>query len=222
MFFRYSQLYGWDRFDRFWGFHSATCAPASPTAIRVDPRPIWCPAVNCGALWMTFSGQEAHLNAVLTHLYSLFSHVLWPLYIPIAILLLEPVLWRRWLISGVAVAGAATAVFLLYFLVMEPTVSRVVGMHIEYVSPHFYTQTVLPFYVLATCASSLLSSHSAVRWFGMATAGSLLLAAAVYTTWFISVWCFFAAAISVIVLLYFVQRPSSQDASALDASGLVA
>ena len=175
-----------------------------------------------GALWMTFSGQEAHLNAILTHLYSLFSHVLWPLYIPIAILLLEPVLWRRWLISGVAMAGAATAVFLLYFLVMEPTVSRAVGMHIEYVSPHFYTKTVLPFYVLATCASSLLSSHPAVRWFGVATTGSLILAAAVYTTWFISVWCFFAAAISVIVLLYFVQRPNIQDASTLDASALVA
>jgi hypothetical protein len=173
-----------------------------------------------GALWMTFSGQEAHLNAVLTHLYSLFSHVLWPFYIPIAILLLETVRWRRRLISGVVVAGAAVTMFLLYYLVMEPTVSRVVGQHIDYVSPHFYTATVLPFYVLATCASSLLSSHPTVRWFGVATAISLLLAAAIYTAWFISVWCFFAAAISVVVMLYFVQRPSAQDASALTATGV--
>ena len=174
-----------------------------------------------GALWMTFSGQEAHLNAVLTHLYSLFSHVLWPFYIPVAILLLEPVLWRRRLISGVVVAGAAVAVFLLYYLVMEPTVSRVVGQHIDYVSPHFYTATVLPFYVLATCASSLLSSHPAVRWFGVATALSLLLAAAIYTAWFISVWCFFAAAISVFVLLYFLQEPSTRNTSSLARSGVV-
>ena len=173
-----------------------------------------------GTLWTTFSSQDAHLNAVLTHLYSLFSHVLWPLYIPIAILLLEPVLWRRWLISGVAVAGAATAIFLLYFLVMEPTVSRVVGQHIDYVSPHFYTATVLPFYVLATCASSLLSSHPAVRWFGVATTLSLLLAAAIYTAWFISVWCFFAAAISGFVLLYFRQGPRTQNTSSLAGSGV--
>jgi hypothetical protein len=173
-----------------------------------------------GALWTTFSGQEAHLNSVLTHLYSLFSHVLWPFYIPIAILLLEPVQWRRRLISGVAVAGGAAALFLLYFLVMEPTVSRVVGQHIDYVSPHFYTATVLPFYVLATCASSLLSSHPAVRWFGVATTISLIVAAAIYTAWFISVWCFFAAAISVIVLLHFLQRPSAPDTSTLAATGV--
>ena len=175
-----------------------------------------------GALWMTLSGQEAHLNTVLTHLYSLFSHVLWPFYIPVAILLLEPVLWRRRLISGVAVAGAVVALFLLYFLVMEPTVSRVVGQHIDYVSPHFYTAAVLPFYVLATCASSLLSSHRAVRWFGVATTLSLLLAASIYSAWFISVWCFFAAAISGFVLLYFLQGPSTPNTSTLAGSGLAA
>jgi hypothetical protein len=160
-----------------------------------------------GALWTTFSSHEAHFNVVLTHLYSGFSHVLWPLYIPIAILLLEPVHWRRRLLYGLVVAGAATSVYLLYFLVMDPTVSQVVGHHIDYISPHFYIGEVLVLYVLATCASSLLSSHPAVRWFGVATATSLVLAAAIYTAWFISVWCFFAAAISVIVLLHFVQRP---------------
>lgn len=170
-----------------------------------------------GALWMTFSSQEGHLNAVLTHLYSLFSHVLWPFYVPITVLLLEPVQWRRRLMSCVAVTGAATALYLLYFLVMEPTVSRVVGNHIDYVSPHFYNEVVLTFYVLATCASSLLSSHPAVRWFGVATSISLILAAAIYTAWFFSVWCFFAAATSVVVLLYFVRTPSPQDASTLAA-----
>jgi hypothetical protein len=170
-----------------------------------------------GALWTTFSSQEAHLNVVLTHLYSFFSHVLWPFYIPIAILLLEPVHWRRRLLFGIAAAGAATALYLLYFLITEPTVSQVVGYHIDYVSPHFYIGEVLILYVLATCASSLLSSHPAVRWFGVATAISLGLAAAVYTAWFISVWCFFAAAISVIVLLHFVQRPGPEHGSILSS-----
>ncbi|MEO6361197.1 MAG: DUF6629 family protein [Sphingomicrobium sp.] len=160
-----------------------------------------------GALWMTFSNQEAHLNAVLTHLYSLFSHVLWPFYVPLAVFLLERVPWRRRLLFGVAVAGAATALYLLYFLAMEPTVSQIAGHHIDYVSPHFYIGGVLALYVLATCVSSLLSSHRAVRWFGVATSISLGLAAALYAAWFISVWCFFAAAISVIVLLQFVSRP---------------
>ncbi len=171
-----------------------------------------------GALWMTFSSQDAQLNAALTYSYSFFSHVLWPFYVPLAILLLEPVQWRRKLLFGVAVAGAATALYLLYFLVMEPTVSQVVGRHIDYVSRHFYIGVVLTLYVLATCASSLLSSHPAVRWFGVATSLSLLLAAAIYTAWFISVWCFFAAVISVVVLLHFRQTPSARDASVFPAT----
>ena len=171
-----------------------------------------------GALWTTFSSHEALLNIVLTHLYSAFSHVLWPFYIPIAILLLEPVHWRRRLLFGLVAAGAATAAYLLYFLVMEPTVSQVIGQHIDYISPHFYIGEVLVLYVLATCASSLLSSHPAVRWFGVATALSLGLAAAIYSAWFISVWCFFAAVISVIVLLHFVQKPGPNHVSNLTLS----
>ena len=164
-----------------------------------------------GALWMTFSSRDAHLNAVLTHLYSFFSHVLWPFYVPLAVLLLEPVRWRRKVLLGITVAGAAASLYLLYFLVMEPTVSRVVGHHIDYISRHFYIGAVLALYVLATCASSLFSSYLAVRWFGVATSISLVLAAIIYSAWFISVWCFFAAAISVFVLLHFYQRPSAAD-----------
>lgn len=162
-----------------------------------------------GALWMTFSNPNAELNHWLTDIYSFFSHVLWPFYVPLAVLLLEPVGWRRKALLGITVAGAAASLYLLYFLVMEPTVSRVVGHHIDYISRHFYIGEVLTIYVLATCGSSLLSGHPAVRWFGVATSVSLVLAAVVYSAWFISVWCFLAATVSVFILLHFYRRPSA-------------
>lgn len=166
-----------------------------------------------GGLWLTFSGSEPHLNAVLTHLYSLFSHVLWPIYVPIAVLALEPERWRRRALFVLALAGGATGLYLLYFLLMEPIFSRVAGGHIDYVSPHFHVAVVLTLYVLATCASSLLSSHRTIRWFGLATLVSLVAAAAFYAAWFISVWCFFAAIISLVVLVYFM-RPAERRAAA--------
>ena len=161
-----------------------------------------------GALWMTFSKPNAELNHWLTYIYSFFSHVLWPFYVPLAVLLLELVRWRRKVLLGITIAGAAASLYLLYFLVMEPTVSRVVGHHIDYISRHFYIGEVLALYVLATCASSLVSSHPAVRWFGVATSVSLVLATVVYSAWFISVWCFLAGTVSVSVLLHFYRRPS--------------
>jgi hypothetical protein len=165
-----------------------------------------------GGLWLTFAGKEAHLNASLTHIYQFFSHVLWPIYVPFSVRLLEPVAWRRGALLVFAALGAAVGLYLFYFLLTDPTAARATGGHIDYISPHFYIGPVLAGYVLATCASSLLSSHRTVQWFGVAASASLAAAAAVYRTWFISVWCFLAAVISVVVLAYF-QKSNTQSTS---------
>lgn len=170
-----------------------------------------------GALWLSFPDEAPHANSILTHAYSFFSHVLWPIYVPVAVLLLEPEAWRRRVLAGIALAGAAVGLYLLYFLVTEPIVSTVVDGHIRYNSPHFYVAAVVSLYVLATCVSSFVSSCSTIRLFGVATFLALLAAYAFYAYWFISVWCFFAAILSVIVLVYFLRgqpgpltNPSSQ------------
>ena len=160
-----------------------------------------------GGLWLTFPDNAPVANTVLTYLYSLFSHVLWPIYVPIAVLLLEPVAWRRKLLMAIAVGGAAVGLYLLYFLVTEPIVSEVVGRHISYQSPHFYIAAVMVLYVLATCVSSFVSSCKTIRWFGAATFVALLAAYVFYAFWFISVWCFFAAVLSLIVLVHFSHEP---------------
>jgi hypothetical protein len=160
-----------------------------------------------GGLWLTFPDNAPVANTVLTYFYSFFSHVLWPIYVPIAVLLLEPVEWRRKLLMAIAVAGAAVGLYLLYFLVTEPIVSEVVGRHISYQSPHFYIAAVMALYVSATCVSSFVSSCKTIRWFGAATFVALLAAYAFYAFWFISVWCFFAAVLSLIVLVHFNHEP---------------
>ena len=163
-----------------------------------------------GGLWLTFPDEAPLANQLLTHAYSFFSHVLWPIYVPIAVLLLEPEQWRRKLLKAIAVAGAAVGLYLQYFLVTEPIVSEVVGRHISYQSPHFYVAAVMVLYVLATCVSSFVSSCATIRLFGVATFVALLAAYAFYAYWFISVWCFFAAVLSVIVLVHFLRPRSAQ------------
>jgi hypothetical protein len=155
-----------------------------------------------GGLWLTFTDDASHLNSILTHVYALFSHVLWPIFVPIAVLLLEAVPWRRTVLKALAAAGSLSGIYLLYFWAVDPTTSKVIGHHIFYDSPHFYREAILGLYVLGTCVSSLLSSHNAVRWFGVATLASFT-AAYAFSFWFISVWCFFAAIMSTTVWLYF-------------------
>ena len=156
-----------------------------------------------GVIWLTFRYEAPLLNAVMTHVYSFFSHVLWPIYVPLAGLALETVPWRRRVLIAIAIAGSAVGLYLLATLFTLPIVATVTGQHIAYESPHFYALAAMSLYLLGTCASLMFSSHVRVVAFGVAAFVSAVAAYAFYATWFISVWCFFAGVLSVIVFLYF-------------------
>ena len=162
-----------------------------------------------GVIWLTFRYEAPMLNAVMTHVYSFFSHVLWPIYVPVAVLLIEPPGWRRQTLAGFVATGLAVGLYLLYFLIVFPIISRPTGQHIEYVSPHFFAAAVMTLYLLSTTVSSILSTHALVKVFGVLSLLSFAAAYYFYATWFISVWCFFAAILSVIVYLH-LARPKVQ------------
>ena len=159
-----------------------------------------------GVIWLTFSDEATQLNSVMTHVYSFFSHVLWPIYVPLAVLLMEPGGWRRRVLIAFVAAGAAVGAYLLYVLVAFPVVSRPTGQHIEYDSPHFFAAATMTLYLLSTALSPLLSTHRMVVVFGSLSLLSFGAAYAFYATWFISVWCFFAALLSAVVYLHFRVR----------------
>jgi len=157
-----------------------------------------------GVVWLSFDLDAPWLNVAMTQLYSLFSHVLWPIYIPLAILLIEPLAARRRMLLAVVLAGSSVGLYLLYSMFQFPIVSRPSGQHIEYVSPHFFIAATITFYLLSTTFSLILSTHRSVQIFGALVLLSFGLAYWFYARWFISVWCFFAAVLSFVVYLYFV------------------
>ncbi|HEX2797224.1 MAG TPA: DUF6629 family protein [Immundisolibacter sp.] len=156
-----------------------------------------------GVIWLGFRHDAPQLNAFMAQLYSLFSHVLWPIHVPLAVLLLEPVPWRKKALLAFLWVGAAVGLYLFYILVLFSVRAEAIGGHIQYVSPHFYAPVVMGAYLAATCISLFFSSHKAVVAFGVVALLSFLAAYGFYTVWFISVWCFFAAMLSGVVYLYF-------------------
>ena len=119
-----------------------------------------------GALWLSFRFDAPRLNLVMTYLFSMFSHVLWPIFVPFAIGLLETVPWRRKVIWGFQSVGLFVGLFLLV-LIIEFPVTAVVAENIVYVSPHFYKIPAMLLYVAATCVSCFFSSSATVRLFGI-------------------------------------------------------
>ena len=86
-----------------------------------------------GVIWLTFRYEAPQLNVAMTHVYSFFSHVLWPVYIPVAVLLIELPGWRRQALLVFVAAGVLVGAYLLYILAVFPISSRPIGQHIEYV-----------------------------------------------------------------------------------------
>lgn len=155
-----------------------------------------------GVLWLTFRFEAPLLKQTMTYLYSGFSHVLWPIYVPFAIGILEAVGWRKKAIFAFEAAGATAGLYLLYFLVARPVVAEVIGKHIVYVSPHFYAVPVMVLYLAATCISCFFSSHGFVRLFGGIALLSFIAAYLVHVMALVSIWCFFAAILSLLIYLH--------------------
>ena len=155
-----------------------------------------------GVIWLTFTHEAPLLKQTMTYLYSGFSHVLWPMYVPFAMGILEAVRWRKKAIFAFEAVGVAVGLYLLYFIVTRPVVAEVVGSNIVYASPHFYVIPVMAFYLAATCVSCFFSSHRFVKLFGVLALLSFIAAYLVHIMALVSIWCFFAAVLSLLIYLH--------------------
>jgi len=155
-----------------------------------------------GVIWLTFHYDAPLLRLTMTYIYSGFSHVLWPIYVPFAMGVLETVRWRKNAIFAFLAAGIPVGLYLLYAIVSRPLIAEVIGKHIVYASPHFYLFPVMVLYLAATCVSCFFSSHGFVRLFGVLALLSFIAAYFAFVNAFVSIWCFFAAVLSLLIYMH--------------------
>ena len=155
-----------------------------------------------GMLWLSFRFDAPLLNVIMTYAFTLFSHVLWPVFVPFSIGLVEKVAWRKKVILAFQFIGIAVGLYLLYWVVRFPVTSEV-DEHIVYVSPHYYRVPVMVFYLAATCVGSFFSSHKIINIFGVLALLLFMVAYWIHTVAFFSIWCFFAAILSAVIYLHF-------------------
>lgn len=156
-----------------------------------------------GVVWLSFAWKAAALNTFATYIFSLFAFVIWPIYVPFAVGFLETESWRKRAIYACQALGLAVGGYLLYSHTLSPVTSEIVSLHIVYNNSHFYEFFVILFYFAATIVSCLFSSKHIINVFGVTAFISAMVAYWFYTQAFVSVWCFFAAVLSVIVCIYF-------------------
>jgi len=154
-----------------------------------------------GVIWLTF-GMPA-LQSVATFVYLLFSHILWPIFIPLAVWYMEPVKWRRLLLVPFVLVGAVVGGYFLYYLFVDSVVPEIINKCIAYSGEHFYQTFVLSPYSVATCASCLFSSNRFINVFGVLTFLAAILSYRFFQENFVSIWCFFSAILSALIYWHF-------------------
>ncbi len=156
-----------------------------------------------GFVWLSFGWHAATLNLVATYIFSLFAFVIWPIYVPFTLGLLETVSWRKKAVFVCQAAGLAVGLYLYYAHTIDPVVSEVVSRHVVYNNSHFYEFGVMLLYFVSTIASSLFSSNKIINIFGVLTFLFAVISYWFYMNALVSVWCFFAATLSVLVFWHF-------------------
>lgn len=156
-----------------------------------------------GFLWLSLRNDLPHVKVWATYIFSMFSHVLWPIFVPFAILLVEVERRRRTAITVFLALGVGVGVYLLYFIIRLPVTARIYNRSIFYDSPHFFIGGVLVVYFLATCVSGMFSSHRCINIFGVLAFVLAIAAYEVSVRTFVSVWCFFAAVLSLLIYVHF-------------------
>jgi hypothetical protein len=157
-----------------------------------------------GFLWLTLPiGPDGPISSLLTLVFLLCATVFWPAFAPMAALLIEPEPWRRRWMGVCATIGAGLAIYFLWSIYAYPHAAVIRGGHIEYAGEPRIPAAIGVLYLMATALTPLLSSHRAVVLLGAIVLGGSILAYAFYWEAFVSVWCFFAAAGSIVLMLHF-------------------
>ncbi len=150
-------------------------------------------------VWWGLQGEiSTSLGQTATTTFLLIAFTLWPVYIPVAILLIEPPGWRRAAMVGLLGVGIYTSLAFLVPLLAGRGSASACPYYIDFdISGVDMTASLL--YLVATCGALLLSGERALvtwGWLNVAVVGVLAIGVGRGLP---SLWCFWAACTSVFV-----------------------
>ena len=155
-----------------------------------------------GILWVTIGNPDyGTLSQFSMYGFLFFAQILWPIWVPLSIILLikkdhRNIIHYLLLLIGVTVAG-----YLAYCLATFGVTANIEGHHVLYVQdyPHGKRKFVGAFYIIATVFPTLFCRIKRMWLLSVTIFISYVLAAIFYEYYVVSVWCFFSSIISLAV-----------------------
>ncbi len=157
-----------------------------------------------GFLWLALRNPDQLLwQQFLTYIFLFFAQVVWPLWVPIALLLLEKQATRRNIQRLLVGIGVVISIYLAYCLMTYRVEAKIIEHHISYLQdyPIKLRGYGALFYILVTIFPPVFSHIKRMWLLGVTILLSFILSVVFYEYYVISVWCFFASIVSVSVYL---------------------
>lgn len=155
-----------------------------------------------GMLWLNI-GKAPGPAMLFTYIFCFFALLWWPLYVPLVALVSEQNEWRRKIIRIFCFGGAVLGAFLYAHFLVNPLSAQVVNKCIYYNFTVPYPVLFTIAYSLLTLVPGIISSSRFLNLFGCLVTVLALVARYAYFVNFVSVWCFFAAILSVLIFFNF-------------------
>jgi hypothetical protein len=172
-----------------------------------------------GLLWISLKDPAwAGWQPFFTYSFLVFAMAVWPFWIPFTIWQLEKEARRKkitrafvWIGAFVAI-GVGVVLFSYPVAVITPYCMSCPGnaaaslrnhLHYEFAIPLLVKKLIVAFsllYIAATIITPFISGIKKMKWLGIVFLASYLFAITFYSGFVISVWCFFAALLSFVVL----------------------
>jgi hypothetical protein len=155
-----------------------------------------------GLIWLILrtGGYESVLK-VSTIFFLIMALLVWPVMMPLAALVMEPVKRRRNLLKILMAAGVTVTLYYAYCMLFYDFYPVIENHHIRYVGewPKNLRNPVFIVYVIATIPPLFISSIRRMWIMGVLILFSVIVSGLFFKVYLTSVWCFFAALISVVI-----------------------
>jgi hypothetical protein len=154
-------------------------------------------------VWLWLQGHvPGGIGHVALWAYLLIAFVVLPVFIPLAVIALEPTRRRKAIMVPFALTGTVIAAILLAAMVRGPVGVKLASYHLSYSIRVPDGLLIIALYVVAVCGPLLMSGYRNVVIFGAVNLVAVIVIARLTVSGFASVWCGWAALSSAAIALH--------------------
>jgi hypothetical protein len=172
-----------------------------------------------GFVWLGIDGKisQTAMHGVAAA-YVLYAQGLLPFLLPLSVLLIEPTRHRRQRMMRFLILGSALTLYILWGLMMDPLQVYALGHSIVYNNALTTTKLVAVLYVIATCGALFFSGFRDLVLLGWLNLVGLIVVMLIKSYAFTSIWCAYAAVVSIVIYFFFRRSSSKRPAEYLLAT----